>query len=87
MIGLAFLAIACTAFAMLGLREFSRRIRLVLMIFAAPFGYYVIFQMPAGGADNPLPALIGGWCLAVAFGAALLELLSLLGMRKAVGHD
>ena len=87
MIGLMVLALGCTAFAMLMLHAASRRVRLAVLIIGAPVGYYVIFQMPAGGADNPLPAIVGGWCLAGALGAALLELFSLLRGFRVTRHD
>jgi hypothetical protein len=70
---------------MLGLRNTSRTIRIVTMILGAAVGYYVIFQMPAGGADNPLPLLVGECCFGAALGAFLLE--AVLGLRKVVGRD
>ncbi|HEY5710823.1 MAG TPA: hypothetical protein VIT38_02915 [Allosphingosinicella sp.] len=87
MIGLVLIAIGCTVGAILALRNIFRRSRFVVILIGAPLGYYLIFRMPAGGADNPLSILIGGWCLAGTLGALLLELATLFGPRKSAGRD
>jgi peptidoglycan/LPS O-acetylase OafA/YrhL len=76
-IWLVLIFLACVVVAAAGMRLAPPAIRRLVAILSLSLAIYLLFFMPAGGADNPLPLMMAFPVIVVAFGAAMAEFAAL----------